>query len=323
MRRYLLLLILFVAPIGVVQGQVSEIEAPEGVATWVLGSGPSTVIVLHGGPAVTHRYLRPEWDSLADAVRLVYYDQRGCGASERTDSVTWEMLVSDLEILVRSASERGRVVLAGSSWGTSLALVYALQHPGDISALVLSGVPSVEVGFPRLATPAWPEGRSPLDPIAVLHWDSMHVDTLHVQPPRRESAEAKRIREAVVDWTSVPSVLDSAEVVAKPSNMHPTIAARVGMACLRTGSSINQSMSQTGPLPAELSDLQAPTLIVRGSEPVAGVGDGAVFVDSVMPNSKLVSVPDAGHDPWLENPDAFFAAVRQFLLEQGLLDDGV
>ena len=40
------------------------------------------VIVLHGGPHFDHRYLLPDMDRLSDSYRLIYYDQRGHGASE-------------------------------------------------------------------------------------------------------------------------------------------------------------------------------------------------------------------------------------------------
>src|SRR5690348_2504722 len=45
-----------------------------------IGQGPPT-LVLHGGPDFDHRYLLPELDRLSDALRLIYYDQRGRGWS--------------------------------------------------------------------------------------------------------------------------------------------------------------------------------------------------------------------------------------------------
>jgi pimeloyl-ACP methyl ester carboxylesterase len=59
------------------------------------------VIVLHGGPDFDHSYLLPDLDRLADAFRLVYYDQRGRGRSAadvRPEDVTLASDVDDLEI---------------------------------------------------------------------------------------------------------------------------------------------------------------------------------------------------------------------------------
>lgn len=97
------------------------------------------VIVLHGGPDFDQAYLLPEMDRLADAFRLIYYDQRGRGRSAdnvRPEDVT---LASDLDDLdrVRQHFRLDAPVLLGHSWGTVLALEYALRHPTRVSHLIL------------------------------------------------------------------------------------------------------------------------------------------------------------------------------------------
>lgn len=111
------------------------------IAYWQLGQGSPTTIVLHGGPGIPHGYLRPEFDRLATLGRVVYYDQRGCGASGRDTAVSWEDHVADLDRLIGRLGEE-RVNLAGSSWGAYLALLYALRHPERVRALVLSSPPA-------------------------------------------------------------------------------------------------------------------------------------------------------------------------------------
>ena len=97
------------------------------------------LIVLHGGPDFDTGYLLPDLDSLADGYRLLYYDQRGRGRSAegvRPDDVT---LASDLDDLdrVRQHFRLGATALLGHSWGTVLALEYALRHPTEVSHLIL------------------------------------------------------------------------------------------------------------------------------------------------------------------------------------------
>lgn len=295
---------------GCTQGQQSQVHGPDGIPVVELGGGPTTVIMLHGGPAVTHRYLRPEWDWLADVARVVYFDQRGCGSSARTDSVTWQQLVSDLDHIVRSARKLGSVVVAGASWGSSLALLYAAAHPESLDALILTGVPSPEVGFPRLATSAWKEIPIP-------------DDTLRIRRGPTGVDSVLLIRRAQLDVAGMPAVRDSLDVVSNPGNMHPIIASRIGMDCPRTRASIWWSMRDTGPLPSEFSDIQLPTLIINGANPVQGVGDGSRFLDSIMPSSTVSTISGAGHDPWLEQRDKFFPEVRRFLQKQGLVPEGV
>ena len=97
------------------------------------------VIVLHGGPDFDHSYLVPDLDRLADAFRLIYYDQRGRGRSAegvKPEDVTLASDIADLEE-VRHHFRIDAVTLLGHSWGTVLALEYALRHPEHVSHLIL------------------------------------------------------------------------------------------------------------------------------------------------------------------------------------------
>ncbi len=97
------------------------------------------IIVLHGGPDFDHSYLLPDLDRLADAFRLIYYDQRGRGRS--VDHVLPEevTLTSDVDDIdrVRQHFRLQSSALLGHSWGTVLALEYALRHPERVSHMIL------------------------------------------------------------------------------------------------------------------------------------------------------------------------------------------
>jgi proline iminopeptidase len=97
------------------------------------------LIVLHGGPDFDHGYLLPDLDRLADAFRLIYYDQRGRGKSAddlRAEDVTMASDVDDLD-KIRQHFQLASTGLLGHSWGTVLALEYALRHPDRVSHLIL------------------------------------------------------------------------------------------------------------------------------------------------------------------------------------------
>ncbi|WP_045393362.1 prolyl aminopeptidase [Falsirhodobacter sp. alg1] len=99
------------------------------------------VLVLHGGPGggcspMLRRFFDPEH------YRAVLFDQRGCGRSrphaEIAQNTTWD-LVADIE-RIRIALGIDQFTVFGGSWGSTLALVYAITHPDRVKALVLRGV---------------------------------------------------------------------------------------------------------------------------------------------------------------------------------------
>ena len=99
------------------------------------------VVFLHGGPgggiSTDHRrFFDPEH------YRVVLFDQRGCGNStpfaELRENTTWD-LVGDIEKLrLHLGIEKWQVF--GGSWGSTLALTYAITHPTRVTALILRGI---------------------------------------------------------------------------------------------------------------------------------------------------------------------------------------
>jgi proline iminopeptidase len=99
------------------------------------------VIYLHGGPGggstpTDRRYFDP------GSYRIILMDQRGSGKSKPMASLeentTWH-LVEDLEKLRQHLGVEKWLVFGGS-WGSTLSLCYAIQHPNRVSGLVLRGI---------------------------------------------------------------------------------------------------------------------------------------------------------------------------------------
>ena len=99
------------------------------------------VVVLHGGPGgainpTMRRFFDPSrW-------RVALFDQRGCGRSRPhaslDDNTTWD-LVEDIERL-RKRLGIDKWTVFGGSWGSTLALAYAIRHPERVNGLILRGV---------------------------------------------------------------------------------------------------------------------------------------------------------------------------------------
>jgi proline iminopeptidase len=98
-------------------------------------------LVLHGGPggainAGMRRYFDPA------IYRIILFDQRGCGKSRPnaslTDNTTWT-LIDDIERLRERCGVETWTVFGGS-WGSTLALAYAITHPERVASLILRGI---------------------------------------------------------------------------------------------------------------------------------------------------------------------------------------
>jgi proline-specific peptidase len=104
------------------------------------------LLCLHGGPGMAHDYINPLAD-LADERMVVFYDQLGCGRSERPDDPSlWTIERSVAEVAaVRDALNLERTHLFGNSWGGWLALQYTLDRQPSLESLIISSSPpSVE-----------------------------------------------------------------------------------------------------------------------------------------------------------------------------------
>jgi proline-specific peptidase len=118
-----------------------------GYRTWyrvvgdlVANGSKAPLLVLHGGPGFPHDYLL-DLARLSHGGRpVVFYDQIGCGKSDRPDDrALWvmETFVDELAT-IRAALGLDRVHLLGHSWGGWLALEYVLRKPAGLASLILA-----------------------------------------------------------------------------------------------------------------------------------------------------------------------------------------
>ncbi|ABM71605.1 proline iminopeptidase [Prochlorococcus marinus str. MIT 9515] len=99
------------------------------------------ILVIHGGPGGGsqpryRRYFNPE------KFDIIQFDQRGCGASRPFSELrenTTKDLVDDIEKL-RLNLNIDSWHLFGGSWGSTLALIYAIKHPSRVKSMTLRGI---------------------------------------------------------------------------------------------------------------------------------------------------------------------------------------
>jgi len=98
-------------------------------------------LFLHGGPGagMGQNY---QWPFANGNYRLIGFDQRGCGRSQPFGSTvdnSTARLVEDIEAL-RVFFNIEKWLIFGGSWGSTLALAYAIAYPSNVSGMVLRGI---------------------------------------------------------------------------------------------------------------------------------------------------------------------------------------
>lgn len=103
--------------------------------------GGIPVLYLHSGPGGScDRHTRRFFDP--NLYRVVAFDQRGCGRSRPygdLENNTTEHLLEDMTA-IRAFLKIDKWMLFGGSWGSTLALLYAIRHPENVLAMVLRGI---------------------------------------------------------------------------------------------------------------------------------------------------------------------------------------
>ncbi|MDQ8703623.1 alpha/beta hydrolase [Streptomyces sp. LHD-70] len=239
------------------------------------GTGPD-VVLLHG--LAGHA---GEWDALARELsprfRVVAFDQRGHGASDRRpEDVSRAAFVADV---VAVAGQLGleRPVLVGQSLGGHTAMLVAAAHPGLVRALVL-----VESG------PA----RNPRGPEEIGAWlDSWPT------PFRTRAAAARFFGGGVVGegW--------AAGLEERDDGLHPRFDRDVLVASLAENA--RRSFRE------EWRRIDCPTLLVLARSSFLP-SDAVDAMLRERPGVRALSVPGTGHDLHLERPEVLGAVITGF-----------
>jgi proline iminopeptidase len=101
------------------------------------------IIALHGGPGADYRYLLNCKAFAEQGYRVVFYDQRGSGLSQRFPKSSYSsvnVLVEELKGVIKyyRKSPNQKVFLLGHSWGGMLATAYINENPTDINGVVIA-----------------------------------------------------------------------------------------------------------------------------------------------------------------------------------------
>lgn len=265
----------------------------------VVGTG-DPIIVIHGGPAMDHNYLRPGLDVLASSHSLVYYDQRGTGRSSADlDSahVNLDVLVTDVDQL-RQALGYDRVTVLAHSFGALIGLEYARRYPEFTRALIL--MDPVEPGS------RWLAETQKRQQAARTPEDSAQIAEL-------TGSEAFKAR----DPATVSEVFRLAfRSEFRDPSREASLALTLSRRTARDGPKVAELLGKSiGDLDwwDRLWQIQTPTLVVQGKYDLTPMAMARALSDS-LPVARL-AVLDSGHFPYIEDAPGLTSAISVFLAD--------
>ena len=169
-----------------------SVDTPKGafrVWTKRIGNNPSIrVLLLHGGPGVTHEYLEA-FDSYFPAAgfEYYYYDQLGSFYSDQPDEPDlWDLqrFVEEVEQVRQALGlEAENFYLYGQSWGGILAIEYALRFQQHLAGLIISNmmasIPAYNDYAQKVLMPGMDQGV--LSEIKRLEAEGNHVSSRYME----------------------------------------------------------------------------------------------------------------------------------------------
>lgn len=258
------------------------------------------LVTLHGGPGAPHDYLEP-LEGLADERPVIFYDQLGCGNSERPDDLAlWNngRFIDEL-LKVQEGLGLTKIHLMGQSWGTLLAGEYMLREkPQHVCSLILSG-------------PFFSASRWLADQQNYLAGLPEEIQTVVRQAEAMKEFDSPAYQEAMRVFYSK----HVCRLNPWPEAMNRTIE--------KMGVPVYQSMcgpsefTMTGSLKNtelvnRLKEIKVPVLFTCGRYDEATPETTAIY-QQALPGSEMVVIEDASHEHHLEKPQEYLELVRNFL----------
>lgn len=268
-----------------------------------IGHGPP-LMVLHGGPGLTHGYFLPYLLPLARHHRLIFMDERGSGRSQRlTDfsGYTMEAMVCDAN-KVRQALGVNVMDLLGHSFGGMLAQGYAIRYPAAVRRLVLastwSSASQINADFLRI--------KNAIDPDLRTRLGAMEARGIL----GKDGAQLPDYR-ALADQAEAPYNY----IVRSPARDQPGEAlgwdVLVTMWGGRSDFHIDGNLAGFDFTP-QLRNIEQPALIIYGDHDLASTGT-AEEIHAGISRSRVIMLVRSGHMTFVDQVDEFLNDVSEFL----------
>ncbi len=284
------------------------LTVPDGTQIyWELSGNPlgKPALFLHGGPGsgLGAGGYRSRFDP--ERYLVVGIDQRGCGRSlplvidalDQLSSNTTQSVIADIEA-VRANLNVDRWLVSGISWGTTLALAYALSHPDRVTELILAAVTTTSRAEVEWITETvgrlFPEAWSRFDAQSGRQPGERVVEAYARRLAQSDEDERRRAAQQWDEWESVHISLDPNW---SPGLLHEDPIRRLVFATL-----VTHYWAHDGFLPigesilervAELAGI--PAVLVHGRRDVSGPTITPWLLHQAWPASELIIIDSEGH----------------------------
>ena len=259
------------------------------------------IIVLHGGPGQGHDYFLPQMLELAKHYQVTFYDQRGCGKSTNTPYdkkyISHEQFIDDLDAL-RKVLGYKKVTLFGHSYGGLLSMKYAIKYPGHVKSMILVD-----------SSPSTLSGNL----LFMKEYGARIATVKGVVDPTKPLADAEKYNVALMtkQMMALSPIYFYDPEKAKEQTMYFTKESLKGL-WKTFDILLPLYTTQQFDLRPDLAKLTMPTLIIHGDHDIIPLSTAKEIYEA-MPRSELVIIKDCNHNPFIEKPNEFFAAIDKFL----------
>jgi pimeloyl-ACP methyl ester carboxylesterase len=265
--------------------------APSGdvnIAYQVLGEGPRDLVVVFGWVSnvevmweepMLARFL----NRLASCARVIVFDKRGTGLSDRVAEIpSLELRMDDVRAVMDAVGSE-RAVLFGSSEGGPMCMLFAATYPERCTGLVMAG---------SYARKLWADDHP---------WGTSN---------EQFSAWAEATRR---DWGTPVGIEHRAPSMASDPAYREWWARYLRLSASPRAAEMIVNMLREIDVRPILPAIRVPTLILHATKDATVDVRNARYMAEHIPGSKLVELPGADHLPWLANADAAFEEIAEFL----------
>lgn len=272
----------------------------------VKGEG-NPIFFLPGGPGNSHDYMQGNFGHYHKSNTVVFFDWLGRGLSDNAKDVTEYSVEADVDMIekIRIHLKLDKISLVGHSYGTVPSQSYAIKYPDRVDKMVLiNGFHSGAMwqancdSYNHYAKTHFPELWEKVDSLRALGY-------LSTDSPLKELYGSFPTKYIYYHNTSLKQNVPKTKHRGWAPDVYAEIIGPDGDFDV-SGSMINQDYRR------QLKDVTAETLIIAGRYDGVSTPEYAVQYKTYMPQARFEMFEQSAHNPYLEEPEKFYALFDEF-----------